>query len=53
MPGDVSAIGKTFAPDFTSIAPGPALVVAHEGHVLLVIPTWLGMDLLKTPAAGG
>ncbi|MDE8347642.1 MAG: glycosyltransferase family 39 protein [Acidocella sp.] len=51
MPGNIAAIGRDFAPDFKSLAPGPALVVAHEGRVLLMIPTFLGKDLIRVPAA--
>jgi 4-amino-4-deoxy-L-arabinose transferase-like glycosyltransferase len=49
MPGDVSKLQTQYAPDFARLVPGPALVVAHEGQVLLVIPTFLGEDLLKAP----
>jgi 4-amino-4-deoxy-L-arabinose transferase-like glycosyltransferase len=49
MPGDISAITRSYAPDFKSLNAGPALVVAHAGKVLLVIPTLIGTDLQKTP----
>jgi hypothetical protein len=49
MPGDVTAIAQEYAPYFKTFAPGPALTVRHHGHVLLVIPTFLGTDLLAAP----
>jgi 4-amino-4-deoxy-L-arabinose transferase-like glycosyltransferase len=49
MPGDVSAITRQYAPYFQSLTPAPALTVSHNGDVLLVIPVFLGKDLLKAP----
>ena len=49
MPGDISAITRSYAPDFKSLTAGPALVVAYAGKVLLVIPTLIGTDLQKIP----
>ncbi len=49
MPGDVSDLAKSYSGDFKTIKPGPALVVSHDGVILLVIPTLIGMDLRKTP----
>jgi hypothetical protein len=48
-PGDVGATIRQFAPDFASLTPAPALVVAHRGDILLILPTLLGHDLLKAP----
>jgi 4-amino-4-deoxy-L-arabinose transferase-like glycosyltransferase len=45
MPRDASA----FTPYFKSFQPGPALTVTHHGAVLLVIPTFIGTDLLQAP----
>ncbi|MBB5372297.1 glycosyltransferase family 39 protein [Acidocella aromatica] len=49
MPGSTSATAAKFAGDFQSFEPGPALTVMHRGTVLLVIPTFIGTDMLKTP----
>jgi 4-amino-4-deoxy-L-arabinose transferase-like glycosyltransferase len=49
MPGSTSTTAAKFAGDFQSFEPGPALTVMHRGAVLLVIPTFIGTDLLKTP----
>jgi 4-amino-4-deoxy-L-arabinose transferase-like glycosyltransferase len=49
MPGDVTAIQRQYAPDFRSLEPAPALIVAAHGKILLVIPALLGHDLLKVP----
>jgi 4-amino-4-deoxy-L-arabinose transferase-like glycosyltransferase len=49
MPGSTSATAAKFAGDFKSFTPGPALTVMHHGDVLLVIPTFIGTDLLKAP----
>ncbi len=49
MPGDVSAILQQYGPYFKSLRPAPALTVVHDGAVLLVIPVYLGVDLLKPP----
>ncbi len=49
MPGDVSEIVKQYAPYFKTLRPAPALTVMHCGAVLLVIPVYLGVDLLKQP----
>jgi hypothetical protein len=49
MPGDVSAILQHYGPYFKSLRPAPALTVVHDGAVLLVIPVYLGVDLLKPP----
>ncbi len=49
MPGSTSATAARFAPDFKSFAPGPALTVGFHGQALLVIPTFIGTDLLKAP----
>jgi 4-amino-4-deoxy-L-arabinose transferase-like glycosyltransferase len=49
MPGNVTDVANTYAPDFRDLKPGPALVVAHLGDILLVIPTLIGTDLLMVP----
>jgi 4-amino-4-deoxy-L-arabinose transferase-like glycosyltransferase len=49
MPGDSSAIAKLYAPYFKSLVPAPALTVQNHGAVLLVIPVFLGKDLLAPP----
>jgi len=49
MPGSTSATAAKFAGDFKSFVPGPALAVMHQGDVLLVIPTFIGTDLIKAP----
>jgi hypothetical protein len=50
MPGNVTDSYTKFAPYFRSLTPGPALTVMHQGAVLLVIPTFIGTDLLHVPA---
>jgi hypothetical protein len=49
MPGNVTDIHAQYAPYFKTLEPGPALVVMHHGSVLLVIPTFIGTDLLAAP----
>ncbi len=49
MPGDVSKIQTAYAPYFKTVSPGPALTVASHGAILLVIPTFIGHDLLRAP----
>ncbi len=49
MPGDVSKIQTAYTPDFKTLTPGPALTIAKNGAVLLVIPTLIGHDLLRAP----
>jgi 4-amino-4-deoxy-L-arabinose transferase-like glycosyltransferase len=49
MPGNVTDSYNRFAPDFRSLRPGPALTVMHGGATLLVIPTFIGTDLLQVP----
>jgi hypothetical protein len=49
MPGDSSAIAKFYAPYFKTLSPAPALTVQSHGAVLLVIPVYLGRDLLAPP----
>ncbi len=49
MPGNEEAIRAHYAPDFKSLETAPALTVSSHGALLLVIPTLLGHDLLKTP----
>jgi 4-amino-4-deoxy-L-arabinose transferase-like glycosyltransferase len=49
MPGSTSATAAKFAGDFKSFVPGPALTEMHRGDVLLVIPTFIGTDLIKAP----
>jgi len=49
MPGSTSATAAKFAGNFKSFVPGPALTVMHQGDVLLVIPTFIGTDLIKAP----
>jgi len=51
MPGNVTDSYDRFAPDFRSLRPGPALTVMHHGAALLVIPTFIGMDLVQVPAS--
>jgi hypothetical protein len=50
MPGNVTDSYERFAADFRSLRPGPALTVMHHGMPLLVIPTFIGTDLLRVPA---
>ena len=50
MPGNVTDTYTRFAPDFRTFVPGPALTVMQDSTLLLVIPTFIGTDLLKTPA---
>jgi 4-amino-4-deoxy-L-arabinose transferase-like glycosyltransferase len=47
MPGNVTAIHDEFAPDFARLLPGPGLTVIHAGSVLLVMPTFIGIDLIN------
>jgi 4-amino-4-deoxy-L-arabinose transferase-like glycosyltransferase len=49
MPGNITAIARQYAPYFKKLTPGPALTVMHDGSVLLVIPTFMGTDLLSAP----
>jgi 4-amino-4-deoxy-L-arabinose transferase-like glycosyltransferase len=49
MPGDVTEISQDYAPYFKSLLPGPALTVMFHGHVLLVMPTFIGTGLLAAP----
>ena len=49
MPGNVTGTYEHYAPYFRSLKPGPALIVQHLGTVLLVIPTFIGTDLLQAP----
>ncbi|HQT47087.1 MAG TPA: glycosyltransferase family 39 protein [Acidocella sp.] len=51
MPGNVTQIAQDYAPYFKTLVPGPALTVMFHGHVLLVIPTFIGTDLLAAPPA--
>lgn len=51
MPGNVTQIASDYAPYFKTLAPGPALTVMFHGHVLLVMPTFIGTDLLAAPPA--
>jgi 4-amino-4-deoxy-L-arabinose transferase-like glycosyltransferase len=49
MPGNVTATADRFAPYFRTIKPGPALLVMHGADLLLVIPTFIGTDMLRAP----
>jgi 4-amino-4-deoxy-L-arabinose transferase-like glycosyltransferase len=49
MPGNVTDTWTKFAPDFQTLKPGPALTVMHGHAVLLVIPTFIGTDMLHVP----
>ncbi len=49
MPGNVTDIYNKYAPYFRKLKPGPALGVMHDGELLLVIPTFIGTDLMKAP----
>ncbi|HYP63002.1 MAG TPA: glycosyl transferase, partial [Acidocella sp.] len=49
MPGNVTDSYNRYAPYFRTLKPGPALTVMHHGAVLLVIPTFIGTDLLRAP----
>lgn len=49
MPGNVTAIARAYAPYFKTFVPGHALTVTHGGNLLLVIPTFIGTDLLAAP----
>jgi hypothetical protein len=49
MPGNVTDTYDRFAPDFRGFKPGPALTVLDHGVVLLVIPTFVGTDMLCVP----
>jgi hypothetical protein len=51
MPGNSTDIARAYAPWFKNLKAGPALIVAHKGNVLLVIPTFVGTDFLGAPAA--
>ncbi len=50
MPGNVTDTYTKFAGDFEALKPGPALTVMHGNDVLLVIPTFIGTDMLNVPA---
>ena len=49
MPGSPAQTYARFAPDFSSLKPGPTLRVVDHGTLLLLIPTFIGTDLLKEP----
>ncbi len=49
MPGNVTDTHDRFAGDFRAFKPGPVLVVMHQGAVLLVIPTFIGTEMLRAP----
>jgi 4-amino-4-deoxy-L-arabinose transferase-like glycosyltransferase len=49
MPDDLMKVHDEYAPYFKTLAPGPSLTVMHGQDVLLVIPTFLGTDLLRAP----
>jgi len=49
MPGNETAIAAAEAPYFKTLLPGPGLTVAHTGAVLLVMPTYIGIDLERVP----
>jgi 4-amino-4-deoxy-L-arabinose transferase-like glycosyltransferase len=49
MPGSVTQVGAQFAPDFRTLTPGPALTVMDHGQVLLVMPTFIGRDMVRVP----
>lgn len=49
MPGSSTASWNRFAPDFASFKPGPVLTVMVHGRILLLIPTFIGTDLIKAP----
>ncbi len=45
MPGSLTEAERRFAPCFASLRPGPLLTVMDHGRALLLIPTFIGMDL--------
>jgi len=49
MPGNVTRIAGAYGRYFKTLQPGPALTVMHQGSVLLVIPTFIGTDLMAAP----
>lgn len=49
MPGNVTDTYTRYASYFRILKPGPALTVTHGHAVLLVIPTFIGLDLLRAP----
>jgi hypothetical protein len=49
MPGSVTQVADEYAADFKILRAGPALVVTSHGDVLLVMPTFIGTDLLMVP----
>jgi 4-amino-4-deoxy-L-arabinose transferase-like glycosyltransferase len=53
MPGNVTETFARFAPCFRTLKPGPALTVMHGTDVLLVIPTFIGTDMIQPPPGRG
>ncbi len=49
MPGSTTVTWNRFAPDFANFKPGPVLPVLDHGHILLLIPTFIGTDLRRVP----
>ena len=49
MPGSPAQTYERFAPDFSSLTPGPTLHVMDHGALLLAIPTFIGTNLQKAP----
>jgi 4-amino-4-deoxy-L-arabinose transferase-like glycosyltransferase len=49
MPGSTTESWTRFAPDFASFKPGPVLTVEDHGKILLLIPTFIGTDLKRSP----
>lgn len=50
MPGTLMSTYKKFSGDFKRFTPGPVLVVTNHETVLLVIPTFMGTDMVKVPS---
>lgn len=49
MPGSLAETKAKFAHDFKSFTPGPVLLVMRENRVFLVIPTFIGRDMVAVP----
>lgn len=49
MPGTLAETYRKLSGDFKRFTPGPVLVVANHGTILLVIPTFIGADMVKVP----
>lgn len=49
MPGSFAQTQAKFAADFKSFTPGPVLLVMRGGRVFLIIPTFIGRDMVAVP----